>query len=62
MGQIGPHYKNLVYFQFDFEVKDYCWVSKIMENPFIENTIIENPQDELNQGLLYDRVTPIEVM
>ena len=51
-GQIGPHYKNRVYFKFDIEVKDYCWVSKIMENP----------QYELSQDLIYDRVTRIEVM
>jgi hypothetical protein len=32
-GQMGPHYKNRAYFQFDAVIKDYCWVSKIMENP-----------------------------
>ena len=51
-GQIGPHYKNRVYLQFDIIVKDYCWVTKIMENPIVE----------LNQELLYDRYNQIEVM
>lgn len=30
MGQIGPHFKNRAYYQFDVVVKDYCWISTII--------------------------------
>lgn len=29
MAQMGVHYKNRVYYQFDVQVKDYCWISTI---------------------------------
>lgn len=30
---MGIHYKNKAYFQFDVDIKDYCWVSKLQEDP-----------------------------